>query len=321
MVANAGAARNGPGGRGFDRSADGLDSVRVNPPPPARLSRREFDAIVATLLPALAGVDAIVLGRQHRVAIKRKRDGSEVTSADRTAERLLRRVIGAAWPGTAILGEEYGGDLARLGRCWLVDPIDGTASYVLGLGTFGSLLAMLIDGEPVFGCIHLPAMGETTYGAVGHGCWLQRGPGRPRRVHVGPPRSLAEANTGLTSFKASDLTSPLSPWPGRWRLSRLARAVGRVRLVGDCVQYALVCRGELDAAVDPLMNPWDIAPLVVCVREAGGSVSDFTGNARSLLNASSFVAASSDALRRSMCARLDPSAGQRRAPLRVSRSR
>ncbi len=319
MVANVGAARNGPGGRGFDRRADGLDSVRVNPSPPARLSRREFDAIVATLLPALAGVDAIVLGRQHRVAIKRKRDGSEVTSADRAAERLLRRKIGAAWPGTAILGEEYGGDLTQLGRCWLVDPIDGTASYVLGLGTFGSLIALLIDGEPVFGCIHLPAMGETTYAAVGHGCWLRRGPGRPRRVRVGPPRSLAEANTGLTSFKASDLTSPRSPWPGRWRLSTMARAVGRVRLVGDCVQYALVCRGELDAAVDPLMNPWDIAPLVVCVREAGGAVSDFTGSTHDLLHASSFVAASSDALRRSMCARLNPTAGRQRPPARVSR--
>jgi histidinol-phosphatase len=274
----------------------------VPPPPSHRLSRREFDGIVATLLPALVGVDAITLGRQNRVAVKRKKDGTEVTAADRAAERLLRRTIGAAWPGDAILGEEYGGTLARQGRCWLLDPIDGTASYVLGLGTFGTLLALLVDGEPVFGCIHLPAMRETTYAGTGRGCWLSRGGGRPRRVCVAAPRPIAEAGTGLTSFKVSDL----APRRGPWRLSAMARAVGRVRLVGDCVQYALVCRGELDAAIDPLMNPWDIAPLMVCVREAGGSCSDLGGRTRDVLRANSFVAASSDSLRRALCKRLAP---------------
>lgn len=264
------------------------------------LGRREFDAILATLLPALAATDAITLGRQNRVAINHKHDGSEVTAADRAAERLLRRKIHSAWPGDAVLGEEYGGELALDGRCWLVDPIDGTASYALGLGTFGTLVALLMDGEPVFGCIHLPAMAETTYAGAGLGCWLKRGRDRARRVRVGAPVRLAAAQTGLTSFKASDLTRR----PGPWRLSALARAVGRVRLVGDCVQYALLCRGELDAAVDPRMNPWDIAPLMVCVREAGGSFSDLAGRSRDVLRASSFVAASSAGLRRSICARV-----------------
>jgi len=289
--------------------------VRASPPP--RLSRREFDEILATLRPALAAVDAITLGRQTRVAVKRKRDGTEVTAADRAAERLLLRTIRAAWPGDAILGEEYGGALVRHGRCWLLDPIDGTASYVLGLGTFGTLVALVADGQPVFGCIHLPAMGETTYAGIGRGCWLQRRGSRPRRVRVAAPRPLAAAGTGLTSFKASDL----APHRGPWRLAELARAVGRVRLVGDCVQYALVCRGELDAAVDPLMNPWDIAPLVVCVREAGGSVSDLAGRTHDLLSATSFVAASSASLRRAMCARTAPRAAARRAAGSLSRSR
>lgn len=287
---------------GIERRADGIDSSRVSPPLPPRLSRLEFDEIVATLLPALAGVDAITLGRQNRVAVKRKKDGTEVTSADRAAERLLRRTIAGAWPGDVVLGEEYGGTLARDGRCWLVDPIDGTASYVLGLGAFGTLIALLADGEPVFGCIHLPAMRETTYAGAGRGCWLARAGGRPRRVRVAPPRPIAEAQTGLTSFKASDL----APRPGPWRLSDMARAVGRVRLVGDCVQYALVCRGELDAAIDPLMNPWDIAPLMVCVREAGGTCSDLAGRTHDVLRANSFVAASSEGLRRMLCARLKP---------------
>jgi histidinol-phosphatase len=279
---------------------DSIDSLPVHPSPSTALSRRDFGAILATLLPALAAVDAITLGRQNRVRINHKRDGSEVTAADRAAERLLRRKIGSVWPGDAVFGEEYGGELAVRGRCWLVDPIDGTASYVLGLGTFGTLVALLVDGEPVFGCIHLPAMAETTYAGVGLGCWLRRGDGRARRVRVAAPVRLGAAQTGLTSFKLSDLAHP----PGPWRLSALARAVGRVRLVGDCVQYALLCRGELDAAVDPRMSPWDIAPLMVCVGEAGGSFSDLTGRRRDVLRASSFVAASSAGLRRSICRRL-----------------
>jgi histidinol-phosphatase len=272
----------------------------VRPSPPSRFHPRELDAILAALRPALAAVDTITLGRQNRVAINHKRDGSEVTAADRAVERLLRRRIAAAWPSDAILGEEYGGALAQRGRCWTLDPIDGTASYVLGLGTFGTLIALLVDGEPVFGCIHLPAMAETTYAAVGHGCWLRRAEGRARRVRVAAPRPLGDAQMGLTSFKASDLARR----PGPWRLSELARAAGRVRLVGDCVQYALLCRGELDAAIDPLMHPWDIAPLVVCVREAGGSYSDLSGRTHDVVGASSFVAASGAGLRRSICARV-----------------
>jgi histidinol-phosphatase len=288
--------------RAQSRNDDAMTSLSTARSSPVRVSRSDFDAIVAVTLPALAAVDAITLGRQNRVAIKRKRDGTEVTAADRAAERLLRRTIGAKWPDDAILGEEYGGTLNCSGRCWLIDPIDGTASYVLGLGTFGTLIALLVDGEPVFGCIHLPAMRETTYAANGRGCWLRRAGGRPRRVRVAAAVAIKEAGTGLTSYKASDLLAQ----PGPWRLSSLVRSVGRVRLVGDCVQYALVCRGELDAAVDTLMNPWDIAPLMVCVREAGGTFSDLAGRTDNVLGASSFVAASSEGLRRAMCARLTP---------------
>jgi histidinol-phosphatase len=266
------------------------------------LTAQELRDVLGVVMPALEAAGRITTGRQRRVAILHKLDGSEVTTADRAAERLFRRHLKAAWPRDAILGEEYGGDLATRGRSWLIDPIDGTASYVLGLGTYGTLLSLLIDGVPVFGCIHLPAMGETTYAATGHGCWLRRGRGPARRVHVAPPRTYSAANTGLTSYKQTDLYRPA----GAWRISELIRTIGRVRLVGDCVQYALLCRGELDAAIDPRMSAWDIAALVVCVQEAGGSVSDFAGCSDDLLNASTFVAASDATLRRAMCRRLAP---------------
>src|SRR5262249_57007529 len=111
------------------------------------------------------------------------------------------------------------------------------------------LLSLLIDGEPVFGCIRLSALHETTYAARGFGCHLVRAGARPRRVRVGPPRRLGTAQVGLTSYKESNLF----PRGGPWRLAELARAAGRMRIVGDCVQYSLLCRGQLDAAVDPLM--------------------------------------------------------------------
>ncbi len=251
-------------------------------------------AILARIFAAVAATDRITLGRLNGVRIQHKADGSEVTVADRAAERLLRRHLRAAWPRDPVLGEEYGGELVRRGRCWLIDPIDGTASYVLGLPLFGTLVSLLIDGQPQFGFIHLPGLGETTYAARGHGCWLKRGGRDPRRVRVAAPCALSSAQVGLTSFKESDLARRAGPW----RLTDLARSVGRVRLVGDCVQYALLCRGRLDAAVDPLMKPWDIGALAPCVLEAGGSISDLTGATTRLVERSSVVAASSARLRR-----------------------
>ena len=269
-----------------------------------RLSARELARTLACVFSAFKESDALILSHLNRVRIRHKSDGSEVTAADRGAERVLRRHVRAAWPHDALLGEEYGGELALHGRCWLLDPIDGTASYVLGMPMFGTLVSLLIDGEAVFGCIRLPALRETTYAARGFGCHLLRDGGRARRVRVAPGRALRSARLGLTSFKESDLTAGGGPW----RLSELARATGRIRLVGDCVQYALLCRGILDAAIDPLMKPWDIGALAICVREAGGSVSDLNGEQRALVQCRSLVAASSPALRRSICRAVSPPA-------------
>jgi histidinol-phosphatase len=259
-----------------------------------RLSRREFGSLVPAVSAALKESDTIILHYLHRARASRKSDGSEVTTADKKAEQLLRALLRTAWPEDVVMGEEYGGEVARRGRCWLIDPIDGTASYVLGMPMFGSLLALLIDGEPVFGCVHLPALRETTYAATGHGCWLSHAGGKAQRVRVAAPRRLSDAKVGMTSVKER-------AWfgrPGGREVATLAQQVGRLRMVGDCVQYALLCRGVLDAAVDPFMKPWDIAPLIPCVLEAGGSIGDLDGETSSLIERSSIVAASNTRLRR-----------------------
>ncbi len=269
-------------------------------PSKPRLSAREFRILLVRIFASLRRTDAITLGRWHDLRVSRKTDGSEVTSSDKAAERLLRHDLRAAWPADAVLGEEYGGHIARLGRTWLLDPIDGTASYVLGTPMFGTLLSLLIDGEPVFGCIHLPVLKETTYAARGLGCWLKRDGGRPRRIAVSAPRSLSAAQIGFTSVAESDLARR----PGAWRLTNLARSVGRLRLVGDCVQYALLCRGALDAGIDFRIKPWDLGAIVPCVLEAGGSVGDLNGETARILERPSLVAASSPALRLAICRKL-----------------
>jgi histidinol-phosphatase len=261
------------------------------------ITSREFKTVVSRVFEALEKSDAIILGYMHKARARRKPDGSEVTLADKGAERALRAQLRAVWPEDAVFGEEYGGSLARQGRCWLVDPIDGTASYVLGMPMFGTLLSLLIDGEPVFGCIHLPALRETTYAANGLGCWLTRDGGRSQRVHVASGQALSAAKVGMTVFKERDLAHK----PGAWAVTELSRRVGRFRLVGDCVQYPLLCRGALDGAIDPLMKPWDIAALVPCVLEAGGSISDLNGETSQIVERTSIVAASSDKLRRQIC--------------------
>jgi histidinol-phosphatase len=268
--------------------AEGEDDLKP------QLSRREFRSLVPAVFAALAESDAIILHYLHRAEANRKSDGSEVTLADRKAERLLRELLRVAWPDDVVMGEEYGGEVAKRGRCWLIDPIDGTASYVLGMPMFGSLLSLLIDGEPVFGCIRLPALEETTYAASGHGCWFSQQQGKARRVNVASPRKLATSKVGMTSVKERSWLKR----PGAREVAALAQRVGRLRMVGDCVQYALLCRGVLDAAVDPFMKPWDIAPLVPCVLEAGGSIGDLNGETSRLIERNSMVAASCAPLRR-----------------------
>jgi histidinol-phosphatase len=261
------------------------------------LTSHEFKTLLPIIMAILKESDAIVMRYFSRVSSARKSDGSEVTIADRAAERLLRSRLAAAWPADPVYGEEYGGTLHHTGRCWLVDPIDGTASYVLGMPMFGTLIGLVIDGQPVFGCIHLPALGETTYAAAGHGCWMVRRSGRPRRVHVAKPVSLGDAKVGMTSFKEHSWLTKR----GAREVAELAFKVGRLRMVGDCVQYPLVCRGVLDAAVDPLMKPWDVAAVVPCIIEAGGVISDLKGGSSGMIMRESTVAASTEGLRRQIC--------------------
>lgn len=179
------------------------------------------------------------------------------------------------------------------GDQWIVDPIDGTAPFVLGLPSFGVLLGLLRDGDPIVGVIHMPALGETVFAARGAGCWYRRQDREPVRVRCAPDVELAHAYVSVSTLQASELGDARRP---RMRVAPLLARAGRFRPVGDCVQHALVCRGRLHVAVDPLMSPWDSAALVPCVREAGGAAADLGGNEDDCVFGGSLVSAAGPGL-------------------------
>jgi histidinol-phosphatase len=218
-----------------------------------------------------------ILPRWKNVAVHHKPDGSEVTEADRGAEQLLRRRLAEHYPDHAILGEEFGGDrLPDAEHLWLLDPIDGTASFAIGLPTFGTLIAYMRRGDPCAGVIGAHALGETVYAASGQGCRLLRGSAEPIPVHTSTVTDPADAYVVSTALEHTDL-DPRDPNPSV-ALSRLYRQARRFRWSGDCVNYLLLCQGRIDVALDPRMNPWDIAAVAPCVREAGGVLTALDGN-------------------------------------------
>jgi histidinol-phosphatase len=234
---------------------------------------------------------AEILPRFRRTATELKGDGTPVTEADRAAERAMRAVLRDKLPTHRITGEEYGSDGPADARHeWLLDPVDGTAWFTLGIPVFGTLVALLEDGEPILGVIDFPAMDETVYAARGLGCWHRVGDEAPVRVQVAPVATLADAYVSCSGAHGSDLTT------GPYALSRVVRGAGKFRFVADCLQHGMVCRGVLHAAIDPIMAPWDSAALVACVREAGGVAAALDGTRTRVAHAGSLVTAASEAL-------------------------
>ena len=218
-----------------------------------------------------------ILPLWNSVAVDHKADGSEVTEADRGAEQLLRKRIAGRYPGHTILGEEFGGEKKRdAEHLWLLDPIDGTASFAMGLPLFGTLVGYLRRGEACVGVIAAHALHEIVYAATGLGCWYQREGTDPKRVRTSSVAEPSRAFVVATTLEHTDM-DPREPKPSV-RLSHLYRHARRFRWSGDCINYALLCQGRVDVAIDPRMNPWDIAAVAPCVREAGGVLTSLDGN-------------------------------------------
>lgn len=202
------------------------------------------------------------------LAVERKADQSPVTIADRAAETILRDRIASRFPDHAILGEEYGPAGSHDRYRWVIDPIDGTQSFIRGVPFYGVLVGLEVDGVPAVGVCHFPALGETFAASTGGGCWLNG-----RRTRVSAVDRLADAAVGYSDTRL--LSRRMGEgWP------RLQRATWVQRGWGDCYGHCLVASGRLDVMLDPAMNPWDCCALVPILTEAGGRFTDWTGASR-----------------------------------------
>lgn len=232
---------------------------------------------------ALADVaERQILPVYRNCTVTLKTDGSEVTEADRAAEAAMREIIATRYPDHEILGEELGGVLEPTPNPrWILDPIDGTTSFAIGVPLFGTLIGYVENDEPVVGVAHFPALGETVFAAEGLGCWHKLRGETPQRTRVAAPLPLARSFISACGVMPSDI-HPTSPDPA-YRLSALIPKARKFRFITDCLQHTLVAQGRIDAAIDLILHPWDIAALVPCIEEAGGVISDLDGNRNGIL--------------------------------------
>ncbi len=210
----------------------------------------------------------------ERLGVETKGDGTPVTQADREAERLLVERIRAAFPDDGILGEESGEKHGTSGRRWILDPIDGTKSFVRGVPLYGTLVALEAQGQPALGVICLPALREAVFAARGEGAFWVRDLGHGEvsvRARVSAVGRLDEALVCTTSPRGFERSGHVDFY------ERVRQRTKTERGWGDCYGHALVATGRAEVMLDPIMAIWDCAALQPIVEEAGGRFTDFSG--------------------------------------------
>lgn len=191
-----------------------------------------------------------------------------VTEADRAAETAMRALIHATFPGHGIIGEEFGDERADAPYVWVLDPIDGTKSFIAGMPAWGTLIGLLKDGVPVYGMMHQPFIGEHFTGDGASARY--RGPAGERKLSVRSCEALKEAILYTTS--------PLLMSGGeRKRFEKVEKAARLSRYGGDCYAYCMVAAGYVDLVIEAGLKPYDVLPLIPIIEGAGGIVTDWTG--------------------------------------------
>jgi histidinol-phosphatase len=200
------------------------------------------------------------------LTVETKPDGSPVTIADRGAEHAARVWLASRFPDDGIEGEEFGESAGTSGRRWIIDPIDGTKSFVRGVPLWGTLVA-LADGDSVLaGAAYFPALGEMLAAAPSEGCWWNG-----QRARVSATGTLPDSTVLVTDDRRFRSTGLRDGWRA------LGERSGIARTWGDCYGYLLVATGRAEVMVDPVVNPWDIACFLPIIEEAGGVLTDLSG--------------------------------------------
>jgi histidinol phosphatase-like enzyme (inositol monophosphatase family) len=220
-----------------------------------------------------AGHHTLKYFRRHGLTIDTKSDQSPVTIADREAEQVVRQQLASRFPHDTVQGEEYDEQRGDSAYRWIVDPIDGTKSFVCGVPLYSTLLALEKDGESLAGAIYIPALGEMVVAATGRGCWY-----RDSDSGQWSPASVSQkADLGEAVF----VTSQVDLFAARGShhaYEQLERQAWVTRSWGDGYGYLMVATGRADIMVDPMCNAWDVAAMLPILSEAGGQFTDWKGN-------------------------------------------
>ena len=208
--------------------------------------------------------------RAEDLHVETKPDLTLVSDADRDAEELIRGQLARSRPRDAVIGEEFE-PTGRSTRQWVVDPIDGTHSYVRGVPVWATLIALVDDGVPVLGLVAAPALGRRWWARTGSGAWAGRSLSSARPIHVSGVRRLEDASLSLSS------TTSWSSVGREEAVLELARTCWRERGYGDFWSYVLVAEGAVDIAAEPELGLHDMAALVPVVTEAGGRFTSLAG--------------------------------------------
>jgi len=229
----------------------------------------DFAAFVDEL--ATASGDAILPFFRTALGVEDKGSAAgfdPVTAADRAAENAMRTLIRRTFPEYGVIGEEYGDDRTDAEYVWVLDPIDGTKSFISGMPAWGSLIALTHRGEPVFGMMHQPFIKERFSGDGGAARY--RGPAGERALHVRPCTSLKEAVLFTTSPR-------VMPADDRKSFGRVEEMVRLSRYGGDCYAYCMLAAGHVDLVIESGLKPFDIMALIPIVEGAGGIVTSWDG--------------------------------------------
>jgi histidinol-phosphatase len=227
-------------------------------------------------LDAAAAAAEVIQGLYRRnLEVTLKADKSPVTEADVRAEQAIRQILQARFPDYGFYGEETGTHALDADNIWLVDPIDGTKSFVRETPFFSTQIALLRAGRLVLGVSSAPVYGELAWAEEGSGAFLNE-----RAIQVSGVNTLADAVVSSGNLKT------LTMGPGWIRYGELIRRVNRIRGYGDFAHYHLLARGALDVVIESDVNILDIAALTVIVREAGGTFTDLKGGAVDLTTTS-----------------------------------
>ncbi|MGH1375317.1 MAG: inositol monophosphatase family protein [Alphaproteobacteria bacterium] len=211
--------------------------------------------------------------------VEHKADHSPVTIADREVEQALRDILAKERPQDGILGEEFGHEVSQNGLTWVIDPIDGTKSFMIGRPTFGTLIALCEADIPKLGIIDQPILKERWVGITGEKTTLN---GKPVRTR--PCTDFHDARIGSTTPMMFDKLSEFG------RAYELFEVPPRMAWGGDCYMYGLIASGFMDIAFEQNLSPYDFAALVPVIKGAGGHISDWRGDELTLNSTGKVIA-------------------------------